>query len=108
MSTKTTTKSCRGIIGEELARVRARENDPASAHWAFLRLVTALADYSDAHRERFESSMGDDGFLGPAWLDILKGTRTLLNGETGRLDCGTVDSMLVRMAEAAGYEEEEL
>jgi hypothetical protein len=125
MSTETTTKSCRGIIGEELARVRARENDPASAHWAFLhskawavpmhdqegaivRLVTALADYSDAHRERFESSMGDDGFLGPAWLDILKGTRTLLNGETGRLDCGTVDSMLVRMAQAAGYEEEEL
>jgi hypothetical protein len=124
MST-TTTQSCRSIITGENDKVRARENDPANGHWArqhdkawavpmhdqegaIVHLVTALADYADYHQERFESTVGDDGFLGPAWLGILKGTRTLLNGETGRLDCGTVDSMLVRMAQAAGYEEEEL
>jgi hypothetical protein len=131
MSTETTTKSCRSIIDGELARVRARENDPASRHWArqhdkawavpmhdqegaIVRLVTALADYADDYAARFESPIGHDAVLGGGkghgmgWLEILKGTRGLLNGETGRLDCGTVDSMLVRMAQAAGYEEGEL
>jgi hypothetical protein len=124
MSTETTTKSCRSVISEENDAVRAHEHNPLAGTlrlhlkaWAvpwhdqegsIVRLVEALASYADAHAARFEFTVGDDGFLGPAWLDILKGTRTLLNGETGRLDCGTVDSMLVRMAEAAGYEEEEL
>jgi hypothetical protein len=127
MSTETTTKSCREIISEENKGLHARINEagnrgrwvqahemawtsatPNNPEAAVVRLVEALAIYADAHAARFESSMGDDGFLGPAWLDILKGTRTLLNGETGRLDCGTVDSMLVRMAQAAGYEEGEL
>jgi hypothetical protein len=135
MSTTTSTMSCRSIVSEELAMVRTRENDPASGHWArphnkawatwgshaepgmegaIVRLVEALAAYADAHQVRFESPIGHDAVLGGGkghgmgWLEILKGTRGLLNGETGRLDCGTVDSMLVRMAQAAGYEEGEL
>jgi hypothetical protein len=71
-------------------------------------LCTALARYADDHRARYESSLGDDGVLGPAWLDMLRSIRTLLNGELGQLDGGTIDGLLYDMAEAAGFEREEL
>jgi hypothetical protein len=69
--------------------------------------ITALADYGDAHKERFESDIGDDYVLGKDWMDILKATRGLLNGELGRLDGGTLDGMLCGLATLAGFKPEE-
>lgn len=71
-------------------------------------LFIALADYADAHALRYESDLGEDYVLGPAWLDALKSARVLLNGETGRLDCGTLDALAFDMAEAAGFERDSL
>ena len=66
-------------------------------------MIRALALYADMHAERFESPLGEDYVLGPAGLDMLKGLRTLLNGELGGLDCGTLDTLAHDMAEAAGF-----
>jgi hypothetical protein len=52
--------------------------------------------------------LANDGILGEAWADMLKGCRTLLNGDLGGLDGGTLDSILCKMAEANGYEVNDL
>lgn len=64
--------------------------------------------YADAYERHFDAKIGSDGVSGDAWLDILKGIRALLNGETGRLDCGTVDGLLFDMAHYVGFEEKDL
>jgi hypothetical protein len=52
-------------------------------------------DYAVQHRVRFDSKIGDDGFLGQHWEAIGDALRALLNGDCGRLDCGTVDAFLL-------------
>lgn len=60
-----------------------------------VRMLSAWAGYAKAHREKFESTIGEDYVLGPAWEEIGLGIRALLNGETGRLDCGTLDAFIL-------------
>lgn len=117
--TGTTYRNFRGIL--DAANVRAHQFDngtgwtqrhmaawtaPKGTEAPIVSLIRSLADYADAHQSRFESSIGDDGFLGPEWLQILKSTRALLNGDCGRLDCGTLDHMLCEMAIAAGLRDD--
>ena len=83
--------------------MEVKRNHPIAA------MVEALNTYAVMHAERYSSVLADDGVLGPAWLGAVKGVRTLLNGECGGLDCGTVDAALVKMAtDAAGFEEGDL
>lgn len=62
---------------------------------AVVMLMHAWANYANAHKERFESVIGDDGFLGPLWEDMGKSLRGMLNGELGRLDGGTCDAFIL-------------
>lgn len=64
--------------------------------------------YAKMHKRRFGSAIGDDGFLGPQWLATGKALRALLNGETGRLDCGTVDAFILDTITANGFTEGDL
>lgn len=66
-------------------------------------MISALDKYQRRHFERYESKLADDGFLGPAFLDALKGVRTLLNGEIGGLDGGTCDSAIIAIYKEAGF-----
>jgi hypothetical protein len=61
---------------------------------AIVTLLEGLKKYAKAHEDRFGSPISEDYILGPALESIAEGVRTLLNGETGRLDCGTLDTML--------------
>lgn len=65
-------------------------------------MVSSLARYADSHRVQYESSIGDDGVLGPCWKAIAEAIIGLLNGQAGRLDCGTVDALVRDMAAAEG------
>lgn len=69
-------------------------------------MILAAARYADRHRQRFESNIGDDVVLGPAWEGIVRNIRTLLNGECGRFDCGTLDGVLCDMLAREGFEDE--
>ena len=71
---------------------------------ALVHLVTGLALYADAHESAYESGIGEDGVLGECWEDIAQGIRGLLNGETGGLDAGTLEKLLVRMLNSEGFE----
>lgn len=84
---------------------RVAQSRPQNFEGALVRGIEAAALYADAHRARFDSPIGDDGVLGPCFRDWLTGLRGLLNGETGRLDCGTVDGLILEIAAIAGLED---
>lgn len=71
-------------------------------------MLKGWRDYAREHETQFDSKIGDDGFLGPQWLQLGKALRALLNGETGRLDCGTVDGFILDTLQAHGFSEEDL
>lgn len=66
-------------------------------------LVKALATYGDAYRAEFDGEVGEDGVLADEWLAIAKATVALLDGPTGRLDCGRIDTLVRDLAEAVGF-----
>lgn len=70
---------------------------------ALVHLVQGLHEYARAHCARYESDVGGDGVLGPAFLDIARGVIALLNGESGRLDCGTLDSEIRDLLARSGF-----
>ena len=68
-------------------------------------ILESWAGYADEHRNRFESSIGDDYVLGPPWANIGTSARDLLNGECGRLDCGTLDAFILDTLHKEGFDE---
>lgn len=75
---------------------------------AVVAILTGLSDYVTAYQKRYgnEACVGKDGVLGDGWEQIARGLRCLLNGETGRLDCGAVDAAICDLYKAAGFERE--
>ncbi len=60
-------------------------------------MLRAISAYRGLHLARYESDVMDDYVIGDGVKEIAAGLRTLLNGETGRLDCGTIDAYLVEI-----------
>lgn len=75
---------------------------------AIVELFTGRLRYADAHRRRYESGIGCDGVLGEEWAAIGKSLIGLLNGECGRLDCGTLDSLARNVLHSEGFDPENL
>ncbi len=63
--------------------------------------------YAEAHRKRYGSGIGEDGVLGDHWERIGLELIGLLNGETGGLDCGSIDGNIREMLRAEGFSGEE-
>lgn len=63
---------------------------------AFAELISGWLRYADAHDAAYDSGIGADYVLGPGWAQIAGGLLTLLNGDLGRLDAGTLDGLLRR------------
>lgn len=57
-------------------------------------MLSFWLDYAERHQAQYESTIGEDGALGVEWAQIGRGILGLLNGETGRLDCGTLDTII--------------
>lgn len=95
-------------MGDWQARHCSAVGFPRGSEVGVVELLKGWASYADRHHDQYDSGIGDDGVLGPAWAAIGANIRTLLNGECGRLDCGTLDSFLCRTLEAEGFSPEEL
>lgn len=67
-------------------------------------MFNALQAHASAHHALYGSHIGEDGVLGEHWADMLRGLRGLLNGECGRLDCGTVDAAILQLAAEHGVD----
>lgn len=78
-------------------------NVPHGFEAAIVSLLTGWAIYADAHRARYESKLGDDYVLGVAWAATGRAIHSLLDGETGRLDCGTLSSFIHDTLTSEGF-----
>ena len=76
---------------------------PSGFESAIVGMIDAWATYADKHRMRYDSGIGADHVLGDSWMEIGRGIRALLNGETGRLDCGTLDGFICETLNAEGF-----
>jgi hypothetical protein len=79
-------------------------NYPLGSEIGVVELMQAAAAYADSHRQRYSTGIGDDGVLGEHWEAIVRGILGLLNGDCGRLDCGTLDGTLRDMLAAEGFD----
>lgn len=69
----------------------------------------ALANYADAYQAQWPGyRLAQDGVLGDAWKRSLQSFRDLLNGESGRFDCGALDAAACDLFTWAGFNEDEL
>lgn len=95
----------------EVPAYLTRHNQAIQAPRGFERAITALRagllEYGLQYGERYDGcEIGKDGVLGDGWLDLARGYLALLNGECGRLDCGSLDSEVRSWARKFGFEEE--
>lgn len=90
-------------IGLAMTEAPYRKTSHASA---LVHAIAAWINYAEAHQERFESHIGEDSFLGPVWAKWGQALLGLLNGESGALDCGTLDSIIRDNLALAGLGDE--
>ena len=75
---------------------------------AFVELLSGWLRYADAHQAAYESGIGADYVLGPAWAGIGSHLLSLLNGCLGRLDAGTLDRLIRRVLQAEEFDPDTL
>lgn len=69
--------------------------------------IIAWARYGEQHRMVYRQDIGKDGVLGIGFKAIGQAIRILLQGQTGRLDQGTLDKLVLNIAESCGVNLEE-
>lgn len=90
--------------GDWGARHAAAWTAPTGTGAAIVEVVQSLAKYADAHKARFGSTVGQDAVIGDGWKNIAQGVLTLLNGDLGGLDGGTMDSIVRDMMTASNVD----
>lgn len=81
---------------------------PIAQERAIVVMLRAWLGYADQHKAQYESTIGEDGFLGPEWAKMGASLLELLNGELGRLDGGTLDTIIREALTAEGFDPESL
>ena len=95
-----------GNLGDWQTRHRAALRHPRGAEAPILGMLTSWLQYADQHREAYESGIGDDYYLGPQWASIGRSLLSVLNGDTGRLDCGTLNALIRDVLVTEGFTHE--
>jgi predicted RNA methylase len=72
---------------------------------ALVSILRGLAEYAQAHRKRYLEPVDSDGYIGEEWAKILSSAECLLNGESGRLDCGELSRQFNALRLSGGSEE---
>lgn len=81
-----------------------KQNHP---EWSLVYGIEAWAVYADFHYQRYEAPISEDQILGKVWRGWGESLRRLLVGETGRLDAGTLNSLIWRILEHNGFTPED-
>lgn len=67
-------------------------------------IIKGLAKYADDYaQDNPDCVLAHDYVLGDAWIEALKAVRVMLNGELKGLDGGFTDSIIIKLAEANGF-----
>lgn len=81
---------------------------------ALRNMLRGWVEYADAHDVHYSAAngerslLGSDYVIGPEWLTIGHALLELLNGETGRFDCGSLHRNIKRAMREAGFSEDEV
>ena len=67
-------------------------------------LLRGWLQYADTHKARYDSGIGEDYVLGEDWRKMGFCLIGLLNGELGRLDGGSLDSLIRDTLKAEGFD----
>lgn len=67
---------------------------------AIVGMLRALAQYADAHRQRYGGNIREDYVIGDSWQSLGRALLGLLDGETGRLDCGVLYGFVAGLVES--------
>lgn len=78
-------------------------DSPKGFEVPIVRMLHFWEMYAVEHAKRFESQIGYDYVLGVEWQRMGESMRGLLNGETGRLDCGTLDGYILETMRENGF-----
>ena len=68
----------------------------------------SLRRYAVAHYQLYDALIGHDVVLGEEWLKVASGLLGLLNGETGKIDCGKLDGSIRQLAEDCGFNPDDI
>lgn len=71
--------------------------NPQGAETPIVTMIGGWILYARRHLAQYQSTIGEDGVLGPEWEAIGDALRGLLNGELGRLDAGTLDHRILQV-----------
>lgn len=101
-----------GTISEQSHKLGMEHGEP------LLVMMDSLIKYAEAYRERFETPLAEDYFLGPQWLRAAAAVRALLNGDgvvawkkdrsTDSKDNGAIEGMFWDAMNLAGFKEEDI
>lgn len=101
-----------GTVNEQSHKLGMEHGEP------LLVMMDSLIKYAEAYRERFETQLVEDNFLGPQWLKAAAAVRALLNGDgvvawkkdrsTDSKDNGAIEGMFWDALGLAGFTEEDL
>lgn len=82
---------------------------PRGSEGPIIAMYRALSDYVEIYKTDYpDRILGDDYVLGAAWLRAASAFQDLLDGDCGRLDCGTLDGLIRDCARNAGFSAEEV
>ena len=76
----------------ETKRHTAAMLSPQGPEVPIVLLYQAIKAYQKTYENRYQVPASSDAFLSQGLAQILHGFRTLLNGDTGRLNCCELDS----------------
>lgn len=68
-------------------------------------MLEGFEEYRRAHAAEYEDGIGADGVLGNEWAALGNALHGLLNGDTGRFDCGTLSTRIRDAMRAEGFED---
>ena len=101
----TLTKHNEGWMNRHLAAI---SNPQPGFETAVVQMFSGWLRYADEHNSRYKTGVGADYVLGAEWAKVGSALLGLLNGETGRLDCGTLDSLVRNVLSAEGIDPEDV
>jgi hypothetical protein len=70
---------------------------------AITALVYGLCSYREAYAARYHAELSESPHVADDWLTVARGIIGLLDGDTDRLHCPSVDGLIRATAQQAGF-----
>jgi len=98
------TKNTNGRAARHMSAV----NYPQGSEGGFISIFKGWLQFADDQKAQYDNPIGNDYYAGDIWARIGLELRQLLSCDIGsRLDCGTLDGIILDVLEAEGFDENE-